>query len=94
MNYYSAQQLEHMDRLISQYRAWLEKAMLSEPDKDPYAHHSRLREVRWQHLAMAGGHHGGSTGNEDGSTIRETYYKGYSNSFFKMICERMGWREC
>ena len=86
----TAEQLDHMDRIIQAYRQRIVKA--EKRGRDPYKSGS-LKECRTQHLDMASGGYGGPTGLPDGSTIRGTYYTGYPNKFFEMVCKRMKWEQ-
>jgi hypothetical protein len=50
-------------------------------------------EVKWQYVSMAKGGDGGDLGfTKNGeSTCRGINYKGYPDSFFREVSERMGW---
>ena len=50
-------------------------------------------EVEWQYIDMAKGGDGGDLGFERNgeTTCRGINYKGYPNSFFRGVCEGMGW---
>ena len=50
-------------------------------------------EVKWQYVSMAKGGDGGEMGfTKNGeSTCRGINYKGYPDSFFREVSERMGW---
>ena len=51
-----------------------------------------LNEVMWQYIDMARGGDGGKLyGIEDETTCREYNYHGYPDSFFKAVCDGMGW---
>ena len=53
---------------------------------------SMLREVEQQYVDMAQGGDGGQlTGFDHGTTCRGRNYNGYPDSFFRTVCERMGW---
>ncbi len=52
---------------------------------------STYEEAKWQYIAMAQGKDGGPTGEVDGSTIRDKYYPGYPDSFFRDVGVRMAW---
>ncbi len=55
---------------------------------------SMLEEIKQQYINMANGGHGGQLlGFDAGTTCRSHNYKGYPDSFFQQICERMGWAE-
>ena len=60
------------------------------------AHSSIYEELRWQYRNMAIGGDGGDMGyTKNGeSTCRGINYKGYSDSFFREVSERMGWIPC
>ena len=74
-------QLDRIDELVENYQ-YLTKTMPSS---------GLLRDARYQHTGMASGGNGGPTGNGDGSSIREEYYKGCPDAFFQRVCERMRW---
>lgn len=50
-------------------------------------------EVKWQYVNMAKGGDGGDMGfTKNGeTTCRGINYKGYPDSFFREVSERMGW---
>ena len=53
-------------------------------------------EAKWQYISMAKGGSGGEMGFADergATTCRDINYKGYPDSFFQRVCERMGWLE-
>ena len=53
---------------------------------------SMLREVERQYVDMAKGGDGGQLdGFNHVTTCRDHNYKGYPDSFFHTVCERMGW---
>ena len=54
---------------------------------------SMYEEAKWQYQDMAKGGDGGDLGFERNgeTTCRGINYKGYPNSFFQAVCERMGW---
>jgi hypothetical protein len=54
---------------------------------------SMYHEAKWQYQDMAKGGDGGGLGFErDGeTTCRGINYKGYPDSFFREVCEGMGW---
>lgn len=53
---------------------------------------SMLREVEQQFVSMAKGGDGGQlAGFDHATTCRDYNYKGYPDSFFRGVCERMGW---
>ena len=53
---------------------------------------SMLREVKQQYVNMAEGGDGGQlSGFDHGTTCRAQNYNGYPDSFFRTVCERMGW---
>ena len=54
---------------------------------------SMYQEAKWQYQDMAKGGDGGELGFErDGeTTCRGINYKGYPDSFFREVSERMGW---
>ena len=54
---------------------------------------SMYEEAKWQYQDMAKGGDGGELGFErDGeTTCRGINYKGYPDTFFQRVCERMGW---
>ena len=57
------------------------------------AHSSIYEELRWQYKDMANGGDGGDMGytKNGASTCRGINYKGYPDSFFREVSERMGW---
>ena len=54
---------------------------------------SMYREAKYQYIDMAKGGNGGELGFERNgeTTCRGINYKGYPDSFFQKVCERMGW---
>ncbi len=53
---------------------------------------SMLREVKQQYVNMAEGGDGGQLNGYDlGTSCRAYNYNGYPDSFFRAVCERMGW---
>jgi len=54
---------------------------------------SMYREAKYQYLDMAKGGDGGAMGFERNgeTTCRGINYKGYPDSFFREVSERMGW---
>ena len=54
---------------------------------------SMYREAKYQYLDMAKGGDGGDLGFERNgeTTCRGINYKGYPDSFFREVSERMGW---
>ena len=53
---------------------------------------SMLDEIQRQYINMANGGDGGQlSGFDAGTTCRGHNYKGYPDSFFQQVCERMGW---
>ena len=54
---------------------------------------SMYEEAKWQYKDMAKGGDGGELGFERNgeSTCRGINYKGYPDSFFREVGERMGW---
>ena len=61
---------------------------------------SMLNEVRYQYLEMAEGGTGGRLGykpkdsscvHPDGPTCRDYNYPSHPDSFFKEVCDGMGW---
>mgnify|MGYP001320628190 CR=1 FL=1 len=53
---------------------------------------SMIREIEQQYINMAQGGDGGQLDGFDyGTTCRNHNYKGYPDSFFRTVCERMGW---
>ena len=55
---------------------------------------SMYEEVKWQYIDMASGGNGGAlgiVGPKGEESCREINYKGYPDSFFQQVCERMGW---
>ena len=54
---------------------------------------SMYEEAKWQYQDMAKGGDGGELGFERNgeTTCRGINYKGYPNSFFRRVCEGMGW---
>ena len=54
---------------------------------------SMYEEVKWQYISMAQGGDGGPMGFSEGkeTTCRSYNYDGYSDNFFREVCERMGW---
>ena len=48
-----------------------------------------VREVKGQYIDMATGGDGSCVGNGE---IRNEYYPGMPNSFFRAVCDHMGWR--
>jgi hypothetical protein len=74
-------QLDLIDELVENYQ-FLTESM---------PHSGLLRDARYHHTNMAAGGDGGPTGSDDDSTIRGEYYKGYPNTFFQRVCERMRW---
>jgi hypothetical protein len=63
--------------------------------KSRQSYSSMYDEVQWQYRDMAKGGDGGELGfTRDGeTTCRGINYKGYPDSFFQQVCERMGWLE-
>ena len=61
--------------------------------KSRRAFDSMYEEAKWQYQDMAKGGDGGTLGFERNgeTTCRGINYKGYPNSFFQAVCERMGW---
>ena len=53
---------------------------------------SMLSEIEQQYINMAKGGDGGQLkGFSLGTTCRSENYSGYPDSFFRTVCERMGW---
>lgn len=53
---------------------------------------SMIREVKQQYINMARGGDGGQLqGFDQGTTCRTHNYSNYPDSFFREVCERMGW---
>ena len=53
---------------------------------------SMLNEIKQQYTNMARGGDGGQLlGFDAGTTCRTYNYSGYPDSFFRAVCERMGW---
>ena len=53
---------------------------------------SMLNEIEQQYINMAQGGDGGQLlGFDRGTTCRAHNYNGYPDSFFRTVCERMGW---
>ena len=53
---------------------------------------SMYEEVKWQYINMAQGGDGGPMGfSEAGKTCRSVNYPDQPDSFFREVCERMGW---
>ena len=63
--------------------------------KNRSSYDSMYHEVMWQYLDMAKGGDGGELGfTRDGeTTCRGINYKGYPDSFFRQVCDAMGWKE-
>ena len=61
--------------------------------KSRRSYDSMYAEAKWQYRDMAKGGDGGELGFErDGeTTCRGINYKGYPDSFFRRVCEEMGW---
>ena len=58
-----------------------------------YATHSMLSEVKQQYINMAQGGNGGQLmGFDKGTNCRSYNYPGYPDSFFRDVCDRMGWK--
>ncbi len=77
--------LDQIDEIVARYQVMIADG------QDPYAKTGILKDCRIQHTSMAAAGNGGPTGYGDGTTIRECYYKGFSDIFFQRICERMRW---
>ncbi len=53
---------------------------------------SVLEEIKQQYIDMANGGDGGQLkGFDAGETCRSYNYGGYPDSFFRKVCEQMGW---
>ena len=78
-------QRQRVDTIVAQYKA---KEAAS---KKPWM--SSLREVMNQHIDMAQGGNGGSSGSglSGERSIRAKYYPGAPNEFFQFLCNKMGW---
>ena len=58
-----------------------------------HATNSMIREVKQQYMDMAQGGDGGQlVGFDLGKTCRSYNYPGYPDSFFRDVCDRMGWK--
>ena len=58
-----------------------------------HATNSMIREVKQQYVDMAKGGDGGQLpGFDEGKTCRSYNYPGYPDSFFRDVCEAMGWK--
>jgi len=77
--------LNQIDEIVERYQVWVADG------EDAYAKTGALKDCRLQFTSMAAGGNGGPTGHDDGSTIREYYYRGFDNVFFQRVCERMRW---
>ena len=77
--------LDQIDEIVERYQAWIKEGQTA------YAKTGALKDCRLQFTDMARGGAGGSTGHDDGSTIRGYYYRGFDNVFFQRVCERMRW---
>lgn len=53
---------------------------------------SMLNQIEQQYINMAQGGDGGQlSGFDAGTTCRDYNYNNYPDSFFRAVCERMGW---
>ena len=77
------EQLDMIDETVERYKEWIALG------GDAYAKFGMLKDCRHQHVSMANGGNGGQSG--EGCSIRDRYYKGFPNTFFQRICERMRW---
>ena len=58
-----------------------------------HATNSMIREVKQQYINMAHGGDGGQLpGFDEGTNCRSYNYPGYPDSFFRDVCDRMGWK--
>jgi hypothetical protein len=74
-------QVKTVDQMVEHYKSMRAQSYST----------TMYEEVKWQYISMAQGGDGGPMGFADNSTCRSVNYPGYPDSFFREVCERMGW---